>query len=156
MSKFFLALLPFFITPSSSHAAVKAIKGFTSVGVKNIQEENVRFHYSNSDGSIELNCTHYLDDPELKDWDVWCGKGTKMLKHFRVHFLVNQYENRKADRSAFEILYWVIDRQQIQSSAFDSSSSWIQFKNLTDLELLSFSQGIENDYAFLKIDLKPF
>lgn len=155
MSKLVSILICFFFATQSGHAAVRAVKGFTSLGVKNIQEENVSFHYSNSDGSIELNCTHYLSDPELKDWDVWCGKGTKMFKHFRVHFLVKQYENRKAERSAFEILYWVIDRQQIQSNAFDSSSSWIQFKNLSDLELLSFSQGVENDYAFLKVELRP-
>lgn len=140
---------------STGYSLTKPPSGFQTVGKKSVLEENVSFHYSNSEGSIELSCTHYLDDPELNDWDVWCGKGTKMLKHFRVHFLVRQYENKKLSRSAFEVLYWVIDRQQTLGNSFDSSSSWIQFRNLSDLDLLSFSQGIENDYAFLKINFRP-
>lgn len=128
---------------------------FTNVGVKEIQEEDVKFLYSSSDGTIELKCTHVFDKPELHDWDVWCGKGTNLLKQFRVHFLARQYKSRSGQQSALEVLYWVIDRNQPLARAFSSTSSWIQYKNLSNLETLSFSQGVENDYAFLKLDFTP-
>ena len=59
------------------------------------------------------------------------------------------------EEKAFEVLYWVIDRNQPTTRAFSSTSSWIEFKNISELNLLSFSQGVENDYAFLKLDFKP-
>lgn len=138
----------------SSHAAPPPV-GFSSIGIKEIQEDDVTFSYSSADGSFELKCTHVFDQPELHDWDVWCGKGTKWLRQFRVHFLVRQYQSKNMQRSAFEVLYWVIDRNQNMSRAFSSTSSWIQFKNLSNLETMSFSQGVENDYAFLKLDFHP-
>lgn len=147
-----ILLLVSLIFPSLVSAAPA---GFSLVKNKAIQEDDVTFKYSSADGTFQLNCTHVFDKPELNDWDVWCGKGTKWLRQFRVHFLVHQYENRQDQRSAFEVLYWVIDRDQPMTKAFASTSSWIQFKNLSDLEKMSFSQGVENDYAYLQIDLKP-
>lgn len=141
-----------FFLPSFSLAAPV---GFSKVATKAIQEDDVTFKYQSSDGTIELKCTHVFDEPELSDWDVWCGKGTNMLRQFRVHFLVRQYESKSSNRSAFEVLYWVIDRDQHMSKAFSSTSSWIQFKNLSTLEKMSFSQGVENDYAYLTVELKP-
>lgn len=129
--------------------------GFKFTKAKAITEDNVSFKYVSSDGSIELNCTHYFDKPELSDWDVWCGKGTKMLRQFRVHFLVREYRHQTEEKSAYEILYWVIDRDQNLSKAFSSSSSWIQLLKRSPLERLSFSQGVENDYAYLTVELKP-
>lgn len=128
---------------------------FSMVGPRAIQEEDVTFKYASADGTIELTCTHFFDKPEYSDWDVWCGKGTKLMRQFRVHFLVRQYQNRSENRSAFEVLYWVIDRNQNMSKAFSSTSTWIQFNNLSALDTMSFSQGVENDYAYLKIDFKP-
>lgn len=132
-----------------------APSGFSLVGTKAIQEDDVTFKYQSADGTFELKCTHVFDEPDLSDWDVWCGKGTKWLRQFRIHFLVRQYESKSANRSAFEVLYWVIDRDQHMSKAFSSTSSWIQFKNLSNLERMSFSQGVENDYAYLTVELKP-
>jgi hypothetical protein len=149
---FRIALLLSFVPGLSFAAPSRA--GFAPVGVREIQEDEVTFKYSSSDGTIELNCTHVFDAPELHDWDVVCGKGTKLVKQFRVHFLARQYKSRNGTQSAFEVLYWVIDRNQ-PARAFSSTSSWIQFKNFSSLEKMSFSQGIENDYAYLQLDFKP-
>lgn len=143
----------FLFAPCFVFAAPPA--GFSEIGSREIKEDDVTFKYSSSDGTIELNCTHVFDKPELHDWDVWCGKGTKWLRQFRVHFLVRQYKSPNANQSAFEILYWVIDRNRATSAAFSSTSSWVQLKNLSSLDTLSFSQGVENDYAFLKLNFTP-
>lgn len=146
-SLFFIMIFPF--------TTWSAPKNFSLKKSQQISEDDVTFKYISSDGEIELKCTHYYDQPELYDWDVWCGKGTNMLRQFRVHFLVRQYEHQTEDRSALEVLYWVIDRDQNISKAFSSTTTWVQFKNKSKLETLSFSQGIENDYAYLKVDLRP-
>lgn len=147
-----LFFILFSLIPQFSFAAPH---GFTLVGTKEIKEDDVTFKYTSNDGSIQLNCTHVYDKPELSDWDVWCGKGTKLLRQFRIHFLVRHYESENKDRSAYQVLYWVIDRDQPTEKKFSSTSSWIQFKNLPTLEKMSFSQGVENDYAYLTVELKP-
>lgn len=129
--------------------------GFSAIGTNKIEEDDVIFRYTSNDGTIDLKCAHVFDKPAANDWDVWCGKGTKWLRQFRVHFLVRNYESRSSQRSAFEVLYWVIDKDQPTSKSFSSTSSWIQFKNLSDLERMSFSQGVENDYAYLSVEFKP-
>lgn len=140
--------------PSISYASSPRT-GFTPVGIKEIQEDEVAFKYSSSDGTIELNCTHVFEAPGLHDWDVVCGKGTKLLKQFRVHFLARQFQSRDGNQSALEVLYWVIDRNHPTMKAYSSTSSWLQFRNISSLDKMSFSQGIENDYAYLQMDFKP-
>ncbi len=154
MKIIFKFLILSFVFSSAAFASTPR-NGFSLIGPKQIQEEDVTFSYSSSDGGFELKCTHVFDKPELNDWDVWCGKGTPNLRQFRVHFLARHYQNRNTKQSAYEVLYWVIDRNQPTSKAFSSTSSWIEFKNISELNLLSFSQGVENDYAFLKLDFKP-
>ncbi|WII73106.1 hypothetical protein QJS83_04370 [Bdellovibrio sp. 22V] len=149
LQKFLLASLLCF-----SSISFAAPVGFKLIGTKELQEDDVTFRYQSSDGTLDLKCTHVFDQPEAHDWDVWCGKGTKWLRQFRVHFLVRQYETRTADRSAFEVLYWVIDRDT-PTPKFSSTSSWLQFRNKSNLEVMSFSQGVENDYAYLTVELKP-
>lgn len=138
-----------------SPAAFAVPKGFSQITGKAIQEDEVTFQYSNNDGSIELQCAHVYDKPDAWDWDVWCGKGTNMLRMFRVHFLVRQYKSAVAEKTAFEVLYWVTDRDQPSTKAFSSTITWLQFNNRADAEMLSFSQGVENDYAYLTIKYKP-
>lgn len=138
--------------PALAFAAVPS--GFKFIKNKEITEDNVTFRYMSSDGTIDLPCTAVYDEPDLWDWDVYCGKGTKMLRQFRVHLLIRMYENRQNPRSAMEVLYWVIDRDKTPR-AFSSTSSWIQYRNLSDLEVMRFSQGVENDYATLTVEFKP-
>lgn len=130
----------------SAHADIKNLA---------LQEDDVRFSYSSADGEFTLKCTHYFDKPDLHDFMVWCGKGTPHLRTFRVHFLVRHHDRPHIGKSAFEVLYWVTDRDQEPSRRFSSTSSWIHFRNPSDLEKMSFSQGVENDYANLTIEFKP-
>jgi hypothetical protein len=118
-------------------------------------EEEVKFSYASADGEFKLKCTHYLDNPETHDFDVWCGKGTPYLRTFRIHFMVRQHDKPEQGKSAFEVLYWVIDRNQEPSRKFSSGNAWISFKNPSDLERMSFDQGVENDYAYLSVEYKP-
>lgn len=120
---------------------------------KNVAEDEVTFSYSSSDGEFTLKCTHYLHEPILHDFDVWCGKGTKHLRTFRVHFLARQHA-RADGGSAVEVLYWVIDRDE-KPRKFSSGSTWMNFRNPTDLERMTFSQGVENDYAYLNVEYRP-
>ncbi|KHD89111.1 MAG: hypothetical protein OM95_04585 [Bdellovibrio sp. ArHS] len=153
MNTFKYVLLSIFVLyPALSFSAPA---GFFLTGTKEITEDMVRFHYLSNDGTLDLKCTHLFDKPDAHDWDVWCGKGTKWLRQFRVHFLVRKYQGKTEPKSAYEVLYWVIDRDQPMNKAFASTSSWIQFNNPSNLERLSFSQGVENDYAYLTVELTP-
>ncbi|MDG0815403.1 hypothetical protein [Bdellovibrio svalbardensis] len=153
MKTFKALLIASILTISSTSLAVP--KGFSEIRSKEIQEDDVTFRYMSNDGTFDLKCAHVYDKPGAWDWDVWCGKGTNMLKMFRVHFLVRQYKAKAAEKTGFEILYWVIDRNQPATKAFSSTSTWLQFNSLTDPEVLSFSQGVENDYAYLTLEYKP-
>lgn len=145
---------------SLSSFAAPSLPGFTSVGAKEIKEDDVTFRYQSNDGTFDLECAHVFDSPESNDWDVWCGKGsgTKLLRQFRVHFMVRALEHRTLKKSAYEVLYWVIDRDSTKTHKtvqFDSTSTWLQFNNPSQLEVMSFSQGVENDYAMLTVTFKP-
>lgn len=147
-------LLSLFLLPSLALASNKAPQGFTPITMQGIQEDDVVFRYWSNDGTLELKCAHVFDKPDAHDWDVWCGKGTKWLRQFRVHFLVRQYGNSTTQKSAFEILYWVIDRDSKQPK-FSSTSSWLIFDNPSKLNTMNFHLGVENDYAYLTVEFKP-
>ena len=120
-----------------------------------IQEEDVVFKYASMDGEFNLKCTHYFDQPELHDFNVWCGKGTPYFRTFRIHFLARHHNYAATGKAALEVLYWVIDRDQDPSRKFSSTSTWINFREPADIERMVFSQGVENDYAALTIEYKP-
>lgn len=128
--------------------------GFSPITAQKLTEESVKFTYSSMDGEIVLECAHVFDKPDLWDWDVWCGKGTNMLRQFRVHLLIRPWVNTEKQKTAFEVLYWVIDRDT-NPRKFSSTSSWTILNTLTSLETMSFSQGVENDYAFLQVEFTP-
>lgn len=149
--KAFFSTFVLFIMIFVSFPAASAPLGFFEIKNQQIQEDDVVFNYSSNDGSLDLKCTAFYEKPESWDWDVWCGKGTSTLKIFRVHFLLRKYKAKDADKTAYEVLYLVTDRNQPTSKAFSSTSQWLQFKRSTDAEVLSFSQGVENDYAYLTL-----
>lgn len=134
----------FFLNPTLSSAKVMSTE---------VAESEITFSYASTDGEFNLKCTHYLHDPALHDFDVWCGKGTRHMRTFRVHFLSRQHE-RADGGSALEVLYWVIDRDTTPRK-FSSGSTWINFRSASDLERLTFSQGVENDYANLSVEYRP-
>jgi hypothetical protein len=149
--RYYILAVVFLLGSSLSSAAVK-----NKTAIKDVAEEEAVFSYASADGEFNLKCTHYLDKPETHDFDVWCGKGTPWLRTFRVHFMVRQHDKPNEGKSAFEVLYWVIDRDQKDASKkFSSGSTWISFRNPSDLERMSFSQGVENDYANLSVDYRP-
>lgn len=134
---------------------ITSFAGFNTKVLKQIQEDDVVFSYTSIDGSVQLKCVHVFDNPETHDWDVVCGKGTKLVRQFRVHLLIREFANLNTRHSAIEVLYWIIDRDQPITKTFASTSSWIHFKNISELEKISFRQGVENDYASLNLEFKP-
>ncbi|MFM6930026.1 MAG: hypothetical protein ACKOX6_16260 [Bdellovibrio sp.] len=128
--------------------------GFKSIGTKEVKEDDVTFRWTSSDGEIQLKCAHVYDKPDAWDWDVYCGKGTNMLRIYRVHFLVRQYAKETTNKKALEILYWVTDRNQ-PTPKFSSTSQWIQLHGQADLDFFNLSVGVENDYGTLDLTYRP-
>ncbi|HEX7672726.1 MAG TPA: hypothetical protein VF412_01075 [Bdellovibrio sp.] len=139
----------------SSSVFASVPKGFSQVRVMDIKEDDVTFNYMSNDGTIDLKCAHVYDKPDAWDWDVWCGKGTNMLRMFRVHFLLRQYVSKTANKTAYEVLYWVTDRDADTTKMFSSATNWLQFNGMTTPDMLSFSQSVENDYASLTLQFHP-
>jgi hypothetical protein len=150
-----MQITKFLLLPLSFVSAVAFAGVKEKITTKEVAEDEAVFSYASADGEFSLKCTHYLDKPETHDFDVWCGKGTPYLRTFRVHFMVRQHDKPDQGKSAFEVLYWVIDRDQEASRKFSSGSSWIGFRNPSDLERMNFSQGVENDYANLTVEYRP-
>lgn len=123
--------------------------------VRQIQTKDINFNYSSADGEIQLKCDFYFAAPELHDWNVWCGKGTALFRTFRVHLLFREYRHTVLEKSAYEVLYWVTDRDQPIQKAFSSTSSWLEFNNISSMSKISLSQGVENDYALLTMTYQP-
>lgn len=119
-----------------------------------VTEDDVTFSYASNDGEINLSCAHVYDNPKTSDWDVWCGKGTNMLKIFRVHFLLREYKAKTSEKMALQVLYLVNDRNKPLGKGFSSSTQWMEFAEKTSPEKLIFSLGVENDYATLKLEYK--
>lgn len=128
--------------------------GFKSIGTKEIKEDDVTFTWMSADGEITLKCAHVYDKPDAWDWDVYCGKGTNMLRIYRVHLLVRQYSKETTNKKALEILYWVTDRNQA-TPKFNSTSQWIQLRGQADLDFFNMSVGVENDYGTLDVTYRP-
>lgn len=128
--------------------------GFKAIGPKEIKEDDVTFTWRSNDGSFTYKCAHVYDKPDAWDWDVWCGKGTNMFRIYRIHFLVQQFEKPSQDKKAYEILYWVTDRNQAVPK-FSSTSQWFQLSGKADLDFFSMDVGVENDYGILEITYKP-
>ncbi|MEK2688975.1 hypothetical protein [Bdellovibrio sp. GT3] len=149
--KFFIVTLGLLVS-SLCFAAPRP--GFELIGPKKVTEDNVQFRWMSNDGEIILKCAHVYDRPDAWDWDVWCGKGTKMLREFRVHFLVQEYNHAKLEKTAFQVLYWVTDRNS-EPRKFDSMSQWLQFSGKPEVEFFDFSVGVENDYGILELVYKP-
>lgn len=123
--------------------------------VLSVTEEQLQFSWSSADGTINLSCNHWQPDPTRPDWEVICGKGTKIVKQYMVHLLIRKYEHRQLNTTAFEVMYWITDRQTDFKDMFKSINQWIELPVATPLNRLSMSQGIENDYALLKVHYSP-
>lgn len=113
------------------------------------------FSYESSDGEIALECKHWLENDLPMDWKVLCGPGTPLEREFLVHLIIRGYRRAAKPQQAYEILYWVINRSTEFKSRYTSSTSWIELDTESRLHQMSLSQGVENDYAQLKLRFLP-
>lgn len=119
----------------------------------------IRFSYETHDGSTVLECKHYprssVDGESNHDWDVLCGADGVKPRRYGVHLLVREWHRERRPRTAFEILYWVTDRNNGALSSFSSTSLRLTVDERSPMSELSMSQSLENDYASLVLSLNP-
>ncbi|MCM2278876.1 MAG: hypothetical protein NDJ89_12445 [Oligoflexia bacterium] len=122
-----------------------------------IRSEDLSFTYRSNDGEVTLSCRHKPAQPGTHDWRVSCGEDTPLARDYFVHLLVRKYvTTARKPEVAYEILYWVSDRNPPGAFKFTSAVSWLRFERETDLHSASFSQSVENDYASLVVTLGSF
>jgi len=116
--------------------------------------DKIEFYYQNSDGTIELECKHWIGNFYSGDFEVACGKGTQLFKQYAAHVVVRSFS--RGDQTTFEILYWITDKNVKGSvPSFSSHSQLFTVDRGTKIREFQMSQGIENDYAQLVLKYKP-
>lgn len=116
-----------------------------------VNDSHLSFEYTSNDGEINLKCKHSQVKYDLPDWDVVCGKGTKLEKKFGVHFVVTRGSRPVEPKTWYEFLYWVTDRQNTVRF-FSSSSMTINLNEDVTTHSIRLYQSVENDYASLIIN----
>jgi hypothetical protein len=101
-----------------------------------------------------MDCIHKRREQRPQDWVVFCTNG-RITYSFDVHLVVNYYPMTSEKMPAYEVLYWVYNRNSRNHSANSSSTSW-HYLNSKDsrINLMQVSQGILNDEAYLKLQLR--
>ncbi len=101
-----------------------------------------------------IDCQHKKKEGLPFDWTVECKRG-KYKKLFHVHLALAYYPNSSRKKPAYQLLYWITDTTaRSQDSRMTSSTVWFYQKKDDDrLSDIEFSQGIENDNAYLKLSL---
>jgi|GEM_PF-5651531 len=114
--------------------------------------ENMRFTYQPME-DLGTECTH-KQIRDLPDWDVAC-ETPYGLKKFSAHVVVRE-NHRGEEKTGLEVLYWVTAPGDTETSPrkYSSTSALIGLSGKTKLEDFTFSQGIENDAAYLSLDWK--
>jgi len=114
-----------------------------------LPEPNFRFQYSPNESGEIRRCTHERIR-DLPDWEITCEG---MKKKFVAHVIIRHYH--RESNSSIEILYWVTDRGETSSTApkFHSTTAWIHLTKPGQAGSMSLSQGVENDYASLVMDI---
>lgn len=109
----------------------------------------MHFRYEPNEGAEAIECTH-KQIKDLPDWDIECGE-----KKFSAHVIVRPYFHERAPKTKIEILYWVVEpgKKPRDTNIFHSSSFMVRLKEKTDLYSVSLSQGVENDFAGLTLEL---
>lgn len=105
-----------------------------------ISENRLRFTYGSQDGEISIPCTHRLQKHTL-DWEVTCGS-----RAYVAHLFVTKYSRPTAPRQAYEILYWITDRQVApgQPGQFVGTTTWVRLRDESAIHSLDVSQDVEN------------
>ncbi len=120
-----------------------------------LKPEQVRFQYLGLfEPYVTGTCTHMLNDPDQNpfDWDVLCNVEGKVHR-YTVHLAVDFYPKTAQGVSAYEILYWVSD-STLAKTNHSSSTTWVHNTEANNrMAFLELSQGIEDDAAYLKLEL---
>jgi hypothetical protein len=134
-----MIILPFLFSLWFSPAALTAA----------LPEPKFRFQYVPNEGAGIHRCTHERIR-DLPDWEITC-EGLK--KKFVAHVIIRHHH--KDSRSSIEILYWVTDRGDTNTTPpkFHSTTAWIHLTKPGEAGRISLSQGIENDYASLALEV---
>ena len=112
-------------------------------------EDQIEFTYQSVDGEIKLKCDHFRDTDKLLDWNVWCGKGTKLFKKYKAHLNIQKIRNSVLDLTEYTLMFEVVDRNKSLDKAFYSSVQTISLQGKAPLRYLKLHQRIENDYSEL-------
>lgn len=110
-----------------------------------LPDPELKFQYVPNEGGEVLNCTHKRIR-DLPDWEVNCGP-----KRFAAHVIIRSVQRNQS--SSWEILYWVTARNE-KKPLFHSTTARVHFAHPTKAMAFSLSQGVENDYASLVMELK--
>jgi len=117
--------------------------------------DQLSFRYRSADGEFELDCKHYDQGEGRQDYRVLCGPGTPNERTYIAHVVIREYRRQIQPRLAYEILYFVTDRQMPLSRAFTSNTQWLEFSDDSALHRILMGQSVENDYAFLQLEYRP-
>lgn len=110
--------------------------------------ENMRFTYQPMEDAA-WPCTHKRIR-DLPDWEVTC-ESVYGRKIFSAHVVVR--ENPRKVNTGIEILYWVTAPGDTETSPrkYSSTSALLNLTGTTKIQDFSFSQGVENDAAYLTL-----
>ena len=124
---------------------------FATLALSSPEADRLRFTYQPME-DVGTPCTH-KQIRDLPDYAVECATpyGTKL---FTAHVVVREAAREK--NTGLEVLYWVTAPGDTETSPrkFDSSSLLLNVAGKTKLEDFSFSQGVENDAAYLTLGWK--
>ncbi len=114
--------------------------------------DNMRFEYQPME-DVASSCIH-KQIRDLPDWEVRCETLYGEVKTFTAHVVVN--EHPREDSLGVEVLYWVTAPGETDTSPrkYSSTSALLRLAGKTKLHDFSFSQGIENDGAYLVLGWK--
>ena len=112
------------------------------------QSDRLRFTYQPME-DVGTECSH-KQIRDLPDYAVECVTPYG-IKLFTAHVVVREAPREK--NTGVEVLYWVTAPGDTETSPrkFDSSSLLLNVAGKTKLEDFSFSQGVENDAAYLTL-----
>lgn len=113
-----------------------------------LSTDQMRFSYQPME-DVATECTH-KQIRDLPDYAVECVTPYE-TKLFTAHVIVRESVREK--NTGLEVLYWVSAPGETPTSPhkFDSSSLLLNMAGKTKLENFSFSQGVENDGAYLEL-----
>jgi len=124
-----------------------SFSGQASTELATEQMQQMHFKYQPVEHT-DWPCTH-KQIRDLPDWKVEC-ESIYGKKVFTAHVIVREHPRSGGD-TGLEILYWVTAPGDTPTSPrkYASTTALLTLSGNTSLENFSFSQGVENDAAYL-------